>query len=158
MRSGLPPFAVAVDFRSLSIMMQNSSNVMSPEPSVSTRTKASLASSHLAEKVDVAQTDFASRVERMEQKSEADATLRFAKTFPGAVAVGGAEVCILTQNCALGGRPGKLWVTYRHICFHSSILGFTKKKVYALADVQAVWRVRRVASRPPKTGLAWPGI
>ena len=37
--------------------------------------KASLASSHLTEKVDVAQTDFASRVERMEQKSEADATL-----------------------------------------------------------------------------------
>ena len=40
----------------------------------------------------------------------------------------------------LGSRVGSLWLTYHLISFHSSILGFTKTKVWSLNDVTSVWK------------------
>ena len=64
---------------------------------------------------------------------ETELTKRFAALFGVA-----GEVVIIAQNATLGSRPGKLWLTFEHLCFHSSILGFVKKKVYSISDVQSV--------------------
>jgi hypothetical protein len=33
-----------------------------------------------------------------------------------------------------------LYLTYHHVCYHSSILGFTKQKIWSLKDVNSVWK------------------
>merc|ERR1711865_1273237 len=50
------------------------------------------------------------------------------------------EVVLYKSSCMLGSRLGTLWLTYDHLYFHSSILGFTKQKVWSLYDVNAVWK------------------
>ena len=78
----------------------------------------------------------------------AELTARFEKVFGIA-----GEVVIGVQNAAMGSRPGKLWLTYEHVGFHSSILGFTKKKVYSISDIQAVWKVDGVGLIGMQQGL-----
>ena len=83
------------------------------------------------------------------QKAQgAELTARFEKSFGIA-----GEVVIGVQNAAMGSRPGKLWLTYEHLGFHSSILGFTKKKVYSISDIQSVWKVDGVGLIGMQQGL-----
>ena len=50
------------------------------------------------------------------------------------------EVVLYTASAMLGSRLGNLWLTYDHVCFYSSILGFTKHKVWSMKDINAVWK------------------